>query len=80
MLLYATICRVLGDQFPGAVQLEQELMFPNPTYAGEEVTVRLEVKDVQDENRVAWLDTIIMKADGSVACEGRTLIRLLENV
>ncbi|MGZ3253892.1 MAG: MaoC/PaaZ C-terminal domain-containing protein [Burkholderiaceae bacterium] len=44
MMLYSTICKGLSEIFgPQIVQLEQELMFPNPTYVGDEVTVHIEV-------------------------------------
>ncbi|MBI5791239.1 MAG: oxidoreductase [Rhodocyclales bacterium] len=44
MLLYACICKALTEQVgPGMVQLEQTLMFPNPTYAGDLLNVDLQV-------------------------------------
>jgi acyl dehydratase len=44
MLLYACICKALTEQVgPGVVQLEQTLMFPNPTYAGDLLDVSLQV-------------------------------------
>ena len=51
MFLYSAVCSVLGSRLPGpgTVQLEQELMFPSPTYAGEEVTIQLEVTRVAEE-------------------------------
>ncbi|MCF8197311.1 MAG: MaoC family dehydratase N-terminal domain-containing protein [Sulfuritalea sp.] len=42
MLLYSCICKALTEQIgPGVVQLEQTLMFPNPTYSGDRLTVTL---------------------------------------
>jgi acyl dehydratase len=44
MLLYACICKALTEQVgPGVVQLEQALMFPNPTFAGDLLDVDLQV-------------------------------------
>jgi acyl dehydratase len=44
MLLYACICKALTEQVgPGVVQLEQTLMFPNPTFAGDMLDVDLQV-------------------------------------
>ncbi|MGH2523072.1 MAG: MaoC family dehydratase [Anaerolineales bacterium] len=74
MLLYGTICGALSAHFPGVRQLEQELMFPNPTFVGEAVTVRLEVVEVWPAARVARLKTLITKASGEVTCEGQTLV------
>ena len=80
MLLYTTICGVLDLHWPGACQLEQELMFPNPTYVGEEITLHLEVIHIDPEKRLAWLDTIIAKPDGTVGCQGKTCLQLPEGI
>lgn len=78
MLLYSSICMVLGTQFPGpgTVQLEQDLKFTTPTYADEEVAIRLEVISLQPEERLAELNTQVTRPDGSLGLEGRTLVRL----
>ena len=46
MLLYGCICKGLAELIPGpgAVQLEQTLMFPNPTFVNDPITVRLTVE------------------------------------
>lgn len=77
MLLYSTICRCLTDELgPGFLQHEQELMFVTPTYTGEEVTVRLEVTAPPGAGRPVDISTIITRPDGSVACQGHTLVSL----
>lgn len=78
MLLYGTVCSVLGSRMPGpgTVQLEQELMFPSPTYAGEEITIQLEITDVQPAEELVDLTTTVVRPDGNVGLQGRTLIRL----
>jgi acyl dehydratase len=78
MLLYSTVCAALGNRLPGpgTLQLEQELMFPNPTYTGEKITIQLEVTQVQPSEGLADLNTVVAKPDGSVALRGRTLVRL----
>jgi acyl dehydratase len=78
MLLYATLCGVLDSRWPGVWQIEQELVFPNPTYVDEQVTVRLEVTQVEAEQRMAWLSTTIVKPDGTVGCEGKMVVQLAE--
>jgi acyl dehydratase len=52
-------------------------MFPNPTYVGEEATIRLEVTRVQPTEKQADLTTVILLGDGRVGLQGRTLVRLL---
>ena len=46
MMLYGCICKGLAELIPGpgAVQLEQSLMFPNPTFVNDLITVRIGVE------------------------------------
>jgi len=46
MMLYSCICKALAELIPGpgAVQIEQSLMFPNPTFVNDLITVRLIVE------------------------------------
>jgi acyl dehydratase len=78
MFLYSVVCSVLGNRLPGpgSVQLEQELMFPNPTFVGDDVTVLLEVTELQARQRLVDLSTIIFRPDESVGLRGRTLVHL----
>ena len=50
MLLYGCICKGLAELIPGpgAVQLEQTLMFPNPVFANDAITVSLVVEGDSD--------------------------------
>lgn len=75
MLLYALICGALDLHFPGARQIEQDLMFPTPTFVGERVTVRLRVVQVQLTQHTARLETIITRPNGELACQGQTTAR-----
>jgi acyl dehydratase len=76
MLLYSAINQVLGEKLPGpgAVQLEQTLMFPSPTFTDEEMTIRLEVLEVRPDDGVATLETTISHPDGRVACQGACVV------
>lgn len=78
MLLYSTVSAALGTRLPGpgTLQLEQELMFPSPTYTGEEVTVRLEVTQIRPDERLAELTTAVARPNGDLGLEGRTLVQL----
>jgi acyl dehydratase len=78
MLLYSTVCSLLGTRLPGpgTVQVEQELMFPSPTFAGEEVEIRVEVTRVQPGEDVVDLTTVVVRPGGSMGLQGRTLVRL----
>lgn len=49
MMLYSCLCKALTEQVgPGVVQLEQSLMFPNPTYAGDRLQVGINVEAEAD--------------------------------
>ena len=78
MLLYSTICRVLSTQYPGpgVLQINQEMMFQNPTYTDTEVTVKFEVIDVKLDEQRAEIRTVISLPDGKPACNGSTMIHL----
>jgi len=82
MLLYSAICQVLGERLPGpgALQLEQSLMFPSPTFTGEEMSIRLEVLslgaggDTGAGDGTAVIETTISHGDGRLACQGQCTV------
>ncbi len=78
MLLYSVVCSVLGTRLPGpgTLQIEQELMFPTATPTGEEVEVRVEVRDTQPGAGQADLTTLVVRPDGYPGLQGRTRVRL----
>jgi acyl dehydratase len=51
-------------------------MFPSPTYAGEEVTVQVEVRQVWPDEGLADLTTLVIRPGGALGLQGRTLVRL----
>jgi len=75
MLLYSTICAILGKHLPGpgVFQLWQELMFTSPTFAGEVMQFKIEVLEISQKDDTALLSTDIIHPDGSYACRGSTL-------
>lgn len=78
MLLYGCIAKALAELIPGpgAVQLEQSLMFPSPTFVNDPIEVSLVVAGVSDG--VFDIATEISKpgADGAplVVASGRTRV------
>lgn len=79
MLLYSCISKAFGELIPGpgAAQVAQELMFPNPTYVGDEITVALEVV-AENPDGTLDLDTYVSKpgAEGVViTAQGRARVR-----
>jgi acyl dehydratase len=80
MLLYGTICGLLSQHFPGAVQLEQSLMFPAPTYAGEAMTVQAEIMAIDAETGQIRLKTTLINPKDQLTCDGETVLEWKEGM
>ncbi len=76
MFLYSLVCAALSQYLPRAVQVRQNLMFPNPSYVGEEVTVGLRVVQVDASAGEARLETTITRPGGEIGLQGETVVRL----
>lgn len=76
MLLYGMVSRVIGDFVPGGIPIEQELMFPAPTYTDEEVTIWVVVTGAVKEKNALELDTYVIKNNGDLGLKGRAVIGL----
>jgi acyl dehydratase len=78
MFLYSVVCSVLGTQLPGpgTMQVEQELIFPSATFAGERVAIELRIAEVRPAEGLADLSTAVTRPDGNAGLQGRTLVRL----
>lgn len=73
MLLYSTLSAALNDAFgPGRHHLEQELMFAAPTYAGDELLIRLELEEDAAADGPLTVASTMTLPDGATACQGRT--------
>ena len=67
MMLYSCICKALTEQVgPGVVQLEQTLMFPNPTYVGDRLRIDLHV-DAEDGGLLDILTEVTKVGAGDTA-------------
>lgn len=73
MFLYSVVCGVLAEQFPGATQLSQTMMFPNPTYADEPVTIEL-IPGEKTGGRQS-IQVRLIRADGATTFEGETVLQ-----
>ena len=76
MLLYAALWALIRRQFPGAVQETQDLMFPEPTFAGDPMRLEIEVLDSPAADIRELAVRVVAEADGKVTLAGRTRIRL----
>ena len=75
MFLYSLIHTALDRYFPGAAQVSQDLMFPEPSFVGEKVMVSLRVLEVQPAEHTARLETVVTRPGGQIGCQGETVVR-----
>jgi len=73
MFLYSCLCGLLADAFPGTVQEQQDLMFPAPTFTGEEMMLWAEVVGVEAGRVIA--EVRITNPEGTITCSGETVLR-----
>lgn len=78
ILSLGIVSAVLGMEFPGAgtIYLMQNAKFKRPVYVGEEVTVKLTVKEIDREKRRVLLETLVVKPNGENAIEGEALVKV----
>ncbi|MBI5651288.1 MAG: MaoC family dehydratase [Chloroflexi bacterium] len=74
MYLYSLICGVIIQQFPGAIQVSQELMFPAPSFVGETITLNARVIEI-DRDLVRF-ETTVVKANGELGLQGEAVWRI----
>lgn len=78
MFLFGLISAVIGHCIPEAMLIEQELMFPTPTYADEEVSIQAEITAIQVDEEKAELTTVVVRPNGEVGCQGRAVVHFGE--
>lgn len=73
MFLYSLIHRTLCEHLPGATQVSQDLMFPCPSFVGEELTITLQVMEIKED--ILRLTTLVTKPSGEIGCQGEMTVR-----
>ena len=75
MMLYSIVVHLIrAELLPGSVELEQELVFPGPIFAGDELVIDAEVVHVDVELGRVEVRTRVTRGGDGVGCEGRTLV------
>jgi acyl dehydratase len=74
MFLYSLVCGALAKYFPHATQASQDLMFPAPSFVGEEITIRARVLEMNAD--VARVETIVTRPNGEIGLQGETILSL----
>ncbi len=77
MFLYSLICGVLAKHFPNASQVSQDLMFPSPSYVGEEIVVSARVLELDAAKNRARIETMVTRPNGEIGCQGETTVELV---
>jgi acyl dehydratase len=57
------------------VQVSQDLMFPCPSFVGEEITVSVKVLEIQANDALVRLETVVTRPAGEIGCRGEMLAR-----
>jgi acyl dehydratase len=77
MFLYSLICGVLAKHLPNASQVSQDLMFPAPSYVGEEIVVSARVLELDAAKNWARIETMVTRPNGEIGCQGETTVELV---
>ena len=73
MFLYGVICGLLHELFPGGVQVEQQLIFPAPTFAGEEMEIHLSLIEQRSGDQLL-IKTDLFDQAGTQTVDGQALL------
>ncbi len=73
MFLYSLVCGALAKNFPNASQVSQGLMFPAPSFVGEEITISARVLDMSADT--VRVETIITRPNGEIGLQGETMLK-----
>ncbi len=76
MLTASLISSVLANKLPGegSVYLGQSLQFVAPVFPGDEVTARVNVKQVRDDKPILKLETICVNQRGETVIRGEATV------
>lgn len=75
MMLYSLVVHLIrAELVPGSVELEQDLVFPGPIYAGDELVIDAVVVRVDRTLGHVEVRTRVLRDGDGVGCEGRTLV------
>ncbi len=76
MMLFSVLSGMIRDRFPVARIEDIELMFPGPTYVGDEMQIRLEVESMPVDSGRAVIAASVTAPDGEPACLAKATVLL----
>ena len=78
MLIYSKIWGLLQNRFPGCRQIEQTLMFPAPSYTGEELRIAVRIETIAGAN-IDLAIAVHRVTDEEAVLTGTSRIQLAES-
>jgi acyl dehydratase len=72
MFLYSLIYGILAKHFQNALQASQDLMFPAPSFVGEEITISARVLEANADS--VRVETMVTRPNGEIGCQGETTL------
>ena len=76
MLLYSILWGMVKSAFPTAMQIQQEIKFPAPTFTDELVEFELKVKEIGDDGTINLSTIARTPSRDTRGLEGNTIISL----
>ncbi len=74
MMLYSAVHGLIANHFPNWQQHQQNLMFPAPTFADDEMEVSLEIVNRTGEDTLDLITQVRRVSDGQITCDGQTTL------
>lgn len=76
MLTASLISAVLANKLPGegSVYLGQTLQFVKPVFPGDEITVRVTVKEIREGKPIVKLETLCLNQRGEIVIRGEATV------
>ena len=76
MLVASFVSRVLGCYFPGegTIFLKSEMIFLNPVYIGDIITIKVIVTEKVDDKSRLILKTLCKNQEGKIVMDGSALV------
>ncbi|MFV0499890.1 MAG: MaoC family dehydratase [Bacilli bacterium] len=78
MLSGSLFSTIFGTIYPGngSIYLKQSLTFTKPVYINEEINVKVEVENIDEQKKYVYFNTIASNIKDEVVCKGQAVIYL----
>ena len=82
LLISSLFSCLIGNNFPGAIYLNQTLKFKKPVFINEEIIASVEISDIKSIKNKHYLSliTLVKKNDNNIAIEGEAYVLINESL